>query len=365
MTPIIQGKATSGQWPNIHCLVHPWFDTWEHENFEASLYQYISHIAEATNDILLIVTDGESFDKTQLEKFAHLDVIDAISLYLSLKDWWIGELIDVYDKQGNYSSALSNNGLSEEFYQWCEQNINMSELKFIADEWKSLKKDYLRWDYIWDIQKHNTEAASLRDKEEQVKVGLDITSLSYKAIDEFWSIIRRNMTYRNIGNRGRFFRLFQHAMDVLWKERVREVFIADWEDAEVLPIQPISHFQVFKWERIPTPLGEKGVDSEVFNASESSVYWNAASLRDSIIYELSVSRHEKLSSQQPQKVISDMWIDITPDTIFTFLWEYRNRCVTNVRNVMNHRIAPTWWGKFYVANDVFTLRRPSDDIGID
>lgn len=54
----------------------------------------------------------------------------------------MGDLIEVYDAEGNYSKALANNDLDERFYKWCNENIDMSELQSIADEWRELKKDY-------------------------------------------------------------------------------------------------------------------------------------------------------------------------------------------------------------------------------
>jgi hypothetical protein len=55
----------------------------------------------------------------------------------------MGDLLDVYDKNGKYSEIIKNNGLGEHFYKWCKDNIEMTELKSIATEWRTLQSDYL------------------------------------------------------------------------------------------------------------------------------------------------------------------------------------------------------------------------------
>ncbi len=345
---------------NVHCLVHPGFDIWEHPKFEGNIIAYINDIASKTNDILLIVTDWERFDNEQLLQFARLDIIEAISLFLGLQDWWLGDLIPVFDSMWNYSPIIANNGLSESFYKWCEKNIDLNELHGIANEYRVLRNDYFWWKYKWNEELHDSQATNLRERELSAKMNLDIVSLSQKALDEFWPVAKRSMTYRNIENRGRFFRIFQHAMKVLWKERVREMFIIDGEKAPVVPIQPVTHFQVFEWDMIPTPFAanEEGIREHVFNASEEATYWNAAQLKDQITYELSVTRHEKLMKQQPKEVLEEMWVTVTSDTKFIFFWEYRNRCVNNVAHVLNYRISPITWDEFYIAWDALTLEKP-------
>jgi hypothetical protein len=59
---------------------------------------------------------------------------------------------------------------------------------------------------------------------------------------------------------------------------------------------------------IPTPLAknEEGIDGQIFNASETSTYGNAAELKDKLTYELSLTRNEKLKRNQPQEVLKDM-----------------------------------------------------------
>lgn len=72
--------------PTVHCLVHPGFDADERTEFEEYLHSYIQYVASTTNDILLIVSDGESFDNEQMCQFVRMRMIEGISLYLSLHD---------------------------------------------------------------------------------------------------------------------------------------------------------------------------------------------------------------------------------------------------------------------------------------
>jgi len=346
--------------PRVHCLVHPWFDVWEHEEFESYIHGYIDYIAKTTHDVLLLVSDGERFDFEQLEQFAYIDIIEAISLYLWLHDGGLGDLINIYDDDGNFSRVIADGGLTEEFYKWCDENIDMSELRIIADEWRVFKKDCFSSEYKVSEDERESIAASLREREEKAKVDLGIESIAHKAFQEFWPVAKRSTTYRDVGNKGRFFRIFQHAMRSLWLDRVREIFIRDGEDPDVLPIQPVSHFSVFQWETIATPLGETGVEAQVFNASESHTYGNAAQLKDDLTYKLSVTRHEKLKRQQPDLVLQDMWFNITTETKFVFFWEYRNRCVNNVLRVVGMRLDDLIWDHLYIGHDVLTLERPDN-----
>jgi hypothetical protein len=58
-----------------------------------------------------------------------------------------------------------------------------------------------------------------------------------------------------------------------------------------------------------------------------------------------------------------MWVEVSQDTRFLFLWEYRDRCVNNTMHVLNYRMSPLTWDKFHVAWDPFTLERPADHVG--
>lgn len=349
---------------NVHCLVHPWFDAFNHEEFEAYIHTYIAHIAQNTNDILLIVSDWESFDREQIKKFAHLDILEAIAMYIWLQDGGLGDYINIYDENGKYSNSLASNGLSEAFYRWCQKNIDMSELSAIAEEWRVLKEEYISWKRNCNLKDHNEKAKLLRERELSARMNLDIEAISYKALEEFWPISQRSLTYRNIKNRWRFFRIFQHAMEALGKDRFREIFIKDGEQVDTLPILPISHFQVVDGEMIATwfvPDGEEST-TQVFNASEDYSYWNAARLRDRLTYELSLSRNEALSRQQPKEVLQSMWVEVTENTKFVFFWEYRDRCVNNVLRILNYRLAPITWDNFWIWNNAFTLERPGNYI---
>jgi hypothetical protein len=68
-------------------------------------------------------------------------------------------MIEVYDAHGRFSRAISNNGLSEEFYLWCKENINTSDLSVIADKFRTLKEDFFAKKYHDDMPKHDEIAA--------------------------------------------------------------------------------------------------------------------------------------------------------------------------------------------------------------
>lgn len=351
---------------NVHCIVHPWFDHGEHPEFEANVHLYIDFIARETNDILLIATDGERFDLEQLREFALLDIIEAVSLYLSLNDGGIWDMIDIYDEQWRFSRAIIHNGLTEEFYLWCKENIDMRELSEIAEKWRKLKKDYFAKKYHSNMSEHDTLATKLRADEETARMKLNIEAIARQALEDFWPVVRRKMTYRNIWNPWRFFRIYQHAMDAFWPERMREIFIRDAEEATHLAIQPVVAYQDIEWNMFPTGIGIPESDEftpQVFNISEAYPYWNAAKLKDDITTRLSVSRFEKLERQQPKRVLADMWVEVSKDTRFLFLWEYRDRCVNNAMHVLNYRMSPLTWDKFQVVWDSFTLERPADHVG--
>lgn len=356
-------SETSNRESNVHCLVHPWFDSWEHLEFEANIHAYIDYIALKTNDVLLIVTDWENFDLDQLKEFALMDIIDYISLYLSLNDWGLWSLTKIYDENWNFNQILNNQGLSEEFYHWCKWNIDMTELDEIAKQWKELEEYY--FSNIRNTVEHDARATDLREKESLARWKIDISSIAHKALDELWPVGRRRNTHRNIRNRWRFFRIHQHAINSLGKERMRELFINDGEDSEILPIQPVSHFRNDKGVYFPTNLYLDKLeweDSCVYNQSEEDIYGNAAKLKDDLTYWLSVSRSDKLKNQQAENILDDMWVNISSETKFVFLWEYRNRCVNNVLRVLNYRIKAVEWDKCFVANDTFTLEKHEDSL---
>jgi len=113
---------------------------------------------------------------------------------------------------------------------------------------------------------------------------------------------------------------------------------------------------------IPTSLGMQWINAWVFNASEISIYWNSAELLDNLTYELSVSRYNKFFNQKFNSIIESMWVKLTKDTKFIFLWEYRHRCVNNVLDVMKERLGYSWTDNFYITYDNLTLQKPSDFI---
>lgn len=83
-----------------------------------------------------------------------------------------------------------------------------------------------------------------------------------------------NPTRRAVRNRPRFNRLYQHALQALGKERMREIFIADAEQEDSVPIQPVSHFRTLDNEFLPTPIVPplSNFQAQVFNASEAQTY---------------------------------------------------------------------------------------------
>lgn len=357
--------TTAQELPNVHCLVHPWFDAFEHPEYEGYIHAYIEYIARETNDILLIVSDGESFDLEQMRQFALLDAIEAIVHYVSFNDGGICKEIDAFDSSGRYNKSLSHNGLNEDFYRWCMQNVDISELRAINAQWDILREEYFAGKYKWKQDEHDVQASELWEREKQIRREMDIEGLAYKALDEFGKVNDRLSTQRSIKNRGRFFWIHQHAMNALWKERMREIFIRDDEAPDVLPLLPVLQYVSSNGEVIQTPAMEELPEEDYwceYNASSEEQYWNAAELRDRITYELSMSRNQKLANNQAKDVLADMWVEISSDTRFTFLWEYRDRCVNNVFAVLNYRLSPVTGDNWFIANDVFTLERPENHI---
>ena len=118
-------------------------------------------------------------------------------------------------------------------------------------------------------------------------------------------------------NRPRFIRLYQHAMRVLGRERVREIFIADAEGSFTVPIEPVTHFRNEDRTLSPTPVADM-YPQKIFHTSEEVTYGNATLLRDGLTYALSLSRHRKLMQNQPLEVLRSMNFPLTPDTRFIF-----------------------------------------------
>lgn len=346
----------------IHCLVHPGFDVYDQPEFESYLHGYIENIAKTTNDILLIVSHGERYDLEQMRQFALLDIIQAIGFFLAQ--------IQVSPNM-KYEKMYEMYWLTEDFFEWCMSNIGISELIRIEEEQIILRDTFLEKRSKWEISfgniEHKQKCDSLNERSAQAMKKIDIEALAYKALEELWKINNRETTEREVRNRWRFFRIIQHAMHSLWSDRVREIFIRDGEDAEVLPILPVLQYKGSEWEKIPTYVADMPWDFPwcEFHASEFQQYWNAAELRDRIITELSVSRNSALAAQKPKEVLADMWVEVTSDTRFVFLWEYRNRCVDNVFRVMNYRMSPITWDEWFIAHDVFTLERPKNHMSFD
>jgi hypothetical protein len=308
---------------------------------------------------LLIVTHWESYSMEQLKQFALLDIINAIGFFLAQ--------IQVSPNM-KYEAMYEMYWLTQDFFKWCMSNIDISELIRIEEEQIVLRDTFLeqrsKWEISFENIEHKQKCDSLNEQSVQAMKEIDIEVLAYKSLEELWKINNRETTEREVRNRWRFFRIFQHAMHSLWSNRVREIFIRDGEDAEVLPVLPVLQYIGEEREKIPTHVADMPWDFLwcEYNASELQQYWNAAELRDRIITELSVSRNKSLAAQQPKEVLADMWVNVTSDTKFVFLWEYRDRCVDNVFHVMNYRMSPVTWDNWFIAHDAFTLERPKSHI---
>lgn len=191
----------------------------------------------------------------------------------------------------------------------------------VADAWRSLKEDYFSGKYGDNLVAHDAEAARLRAWEEEVRVKLDIKSLSQKALDDLGVLAgEQRFTKRNIKNRARFTRLYQHAMQALGMERMREIFIADAERDDSVAIQPVSHFRTADGMLQPTPIVPplSNFKAQILNESESFQYGNAGKLMDEIVYDLSLSRYRKLANNQALDAFKAMGFQITPETEFIF-----------------------------------------------
>jgi hypothetical protein len=359
----LSARDTSTKWARVHCLVHLGYDGWDYLEFENAIQNYISYIAWRTNDILIIISDGESFDNEQLTQRIHMQIIEWISLYLWLHDGGIWDMIEVYSPEGRYSQILTRNGLDESFYHWCEKNIGMTELLEISQNWRQLKEDFFGWKYRGNQELHNIKAERLKEVERKARIQIDIEKLSYKALEDLWFLnTDHTHSQRVIRNPARFYRIYQHALRVLGRERIREIYIADAEHPHKVAIQPVSHFQTIDGGILRTPIVPPFSDfsAQVFNASETDSYGNASTLRDSLTYTLSLSRYQKLINNQPADALRDMNFPVTPETEFIFFWEYRGRCVENVKSVMYHRLRRIAWDRFFTAHNAFTLQRSDD-----
>lgn len=352
--------------PVVHCIVHPGFDAGEQPDFEAYLHGYIEYIASTVWDVILFVSDGESFDEEQVRQFELVRMIEGVSMFLSLHDGGIWDLLqslsqECENSEEAYFQALENNGLSRILYEWCQTNIDLTELNEIAEAWRAHKKVHFsadigeeeKWEWL------DKEAARLRELEKAAKMKLDISALAKKAFDELgvveWG---RPKIHRNVKNRPRFIRLYQHALQALGRERVREIFIADEERSEAVAIEPVTHFRNEDRTLSPTPVA--GIFPEkVFHASEEATYGNATELLDGLTYRLSLSRHQKLLRDQPLEVLRAMSFPLTPETKFVFSWEYRGRCVSNVAKIVHDRLVEIGW-RYFFADDRLTLLRSDD-----
>lgn len=344
----------------IHALVHPGFDSWEHPKFEKDLLNYIDEIAKEVHSVLLLVSDGEMFDQEQQKQFTLLRMIEGVSLYIWLHTGWIGDMIEIYNEKNEYSRALINSWLNESFYLWCKNNIDLSEINEIANKWRNLKQEYFAGKYSYE--EHKTLAANLMEQEIRAKINIDIAAIAVQAREDLWVLLHVDPSIRrNIWNKTRFMRIYQYAIKRLWSDRMREIFIADAERSESLPIKPVSHFQDFDGKMISTPIVPplSWFSAQVFNASEEREYGNASTLRDQITYELSVSRYSKLVAGQVNQVLQDMNFQVTPETQFIFSWEYRGRCVDNVARVIYNRLKNCPEENFLVARNI-TLQREDD-----
>lgn len=186
--------------------MHPGFDAGEHPEFESCLHAYIEYIAQETSDMLLIVSDGESFDLEQIRQFAHLDIIEGIALYLSLHDGGLGDTIQKINPTIIHQQIFQKEGFDTRFYIWCQENINMAELDILAHAFRTLREEFFAGKYRENMKLHDDTAARLRIEEEQARINLDIATLSLQALQELGAVKQRRHTQRNIKNQARFHR---------------------------------------------------------------------------------------------------------------------------------------------------------------
>lgn len=161
------------------------------------------------------------------------------------------------------------------------------------------------------MDEHDRQAAALNEAGKILRREFDVLGYARSAVRDLavFPSPRRN-TARAVRNRGRFHRIFQHAIRRMGSERVSELFIADAEDLRMVNILPVTHYM--RWDGDVeltnhsleparfTPIGT------VFNVSEAEEFGNAASERDRITYELSVTRNRKLEERQVDTVLEEM-----------------------------------------------------------
>lgn len=349
----------------VHCLVHPGFDAGEHPEFERNIFRYIDSLAGRVNDVLLIISDGESFDESQLQEWHMLRTIEGIAQYLSTARDRVRNNPPRESYRERYAKTLREEWLDERFLDWCLENIDMDTVLDLEREWYELESNYHAWVFDGDMETHDRKAHELKARGKISRTTFDVLKWVEKAITDLSAIaITRRNTVRKIRNPWRFFRIFQYAERRLWSKRVGEMFIADKEHPNIVSILPVMHFLTPEWKSISsghtlirgrfTPIGR------AFNQADPIDYGNAAKGMDMLTADLSVSRNRKLETRQVDTLLDGMWYRITLDTVFHFSWEYRYRCVKNVASVVHARLEWIAWDDFFIAQDELTLLHEED-----
>jgi hypothetical protein len=184
--------SNSNPLPKVHCLVHPGFDYWDHPEFEESVRCYIDHIAYKTNDILLIVSDWESLDNEQRRQWSHIQMLDWIWVFLLLYEPLAGHLLETYDYRWCYSKALINNDLDEKLYNWCKENIDITQLEEITWSMKILRENKRIRDHWFDINNYNLEKDKLCKQWE-----FFLTTINISSSKSFWRFVSTRYSYKD------------------------------------------------------------------------------------------------------------------------------------------------------------------------
>lgn len=315
-------KMTEPPEPSIHCLVHLGWDRWEYPDFEASLRGYIDHIARSVWDVLIFVSEWQRCDVEQVYQRAHIGMMRNIFYFLSLYNgdgvgdqlFWMAErfpcpreaLIDAIDKKL----------MKKEIYLWCEKSIDREKMLSLGNERRELLRK-IRTD-SWEYVNTWKQMHQLLQRERAIMQELDIAKLAEQALQDIWYLLwERTRTYRTLGNPGRFFRIYQYAQKRLWSERIREMFIADAERADILAKTPITHLRI-RWQLkgIPTRFDEwypkrSALMSDILDS-------RAANLVDTLSVDLSYSEYQKLMQTQPRRILESLGFSLTNETPLIF-----------------------------------------------
>ena len=139
------------------------------------------------------MTDGERFDELQIQQFALLQIIHAISFFLAQIQVSLPLV---------YQDSYAQFGLSRAFFDWCMEHIDISELVQIEEKQFQLREDFFASQGLRYIPEHKVKCKELDDRRAQVLMNLDITQIAEKALEELGGDIKTSSyTSRKIRNR--------------------------------------------------------------------------------------------------------------------------------------------------------------------